>query len=416
MPFSEKTINTLRSTVESACDDQRKGIPGATVVVVDKNGNELFAHSAGRRGVASRENMTLDNIYWIASCTKMITAIACMQLVEQGRLKLDDGEQLEGLCTELKTLNVLREDGTMEEKKRQITLRMLLTHTSGLGYAPFNERLRDWGYPAGLDEMSGRIEAMISPLMFQPGEGWEYGVSIDWAGVAVERVTGKKLNDYMRVNILQPLGIRNMSMFPTEEMKLKLAYMNHREHDGTLRPRDHLLQRPLLVKDEEEIARVFNSGGAGMYAQPQEYCKILAMFLNDGKCPKTGAEILKSTSIAEMFTNQVPRFPDFGRQGMASAKPDVTNPIPQLYPVPGDPPQGWGLSFMLSNGGPTGRSKTTAHWAGVANCWWWCDREQGVAGLVTTQILPFGDDKVLKLWFDIETEVYVALNAAKEEQ
>lgn len=176
MPLTEKTLNTLRATIDSACNDRRKGIPGAAVVVVGKDGDELFAHSSGPRGVASREDMTLDSVFWIASCTKMITGIACMQLVEKGLLRLDDGEQIEGLCPELRALKVLREDGTLEEKKRPITLRMMLSHTGGFGYTFFNERLRDWGYPAGVDEISGRFEDVIMPLLFQPGEGWEYGV------------------------------------------------------------------------------------------------------------------------------------------------------------------------------------------------------------------------------------------------
>lgn len=176
-PLTEQTLNTLRSTVDAACYDHSKGIPGATVVVVGKDGEELFAHASGRRGMASTEEMTLDSVYWIASCTKMITGVACMQAVEKGLLRLDDGDQLEGLCPELKALQVLKEDRTLEDKKRQITLRMLLTHTAGFGYSFFNVRLRDWGLPAGIDEFSGRLEDMISPLLFQPGEGWEYGVS-----------------------------------------------------------------------------------------------------------------------------------------------------------------------------------------------------------------------------------------------
>lgn len=141
---------------------------------------------------------------------------------------------------------------------------------------------------------------------------------------------------------------------------------------------------------------------------------ILAVLLNDGKCPTTGAELLRASTVTEMFTNQVPDFPDLGRQSIPAAMPDLTNPIPELYPVPGNPPQGWGLTFMLSNGGPTGRSRDTAHWAGLANCWWWCDREQGVAGMVATQILPFADGQVFKLWTDVEKEVYVGLRAAGE--
>lgn len=99
-----------------------------------------------------------------------------MQLVEKGILNLDDGEQIEKLCPELKTLKVLKKDRTFEEKKKAITLRMLLSHTAGFGYSFFNERLRDYNYPAGQDEFNGRIEEMIQPLLFQPGEGWEYGV------------------------------------------------------------------------------------------------------------------------------------------------------------------------------------------------------------------------------------------------
>lgn len=176
MPLYEQTINTLRSAVEAACSDKQTGVPGATVVVVDRNGNELFAHAAGRRGVASSENMTTDSIFWIASCTKVVTGIACMQLVEKGVLRLDDGEQIETLCPELKTLKVLREDGSLENKNKAITLRMLLSHTAGFAYSFFNEALRNHKYPAGLDEFSGRMEDFKTPLLFQPGERWEYGV------------------------------------------------------------------------------------------------------------------------------------------------------------------------------------------------------------------------------------------------
>jgi CubicO group peptidase (beta-lactamase class C family) len=163
--------------VEKSCENPQQDIPGTSVVVVGKDGNELFAHAAGKRGLASNEDMSLDNIFWIASSTKMLVGLACMQLVEQGVLSLDDGAQTETLCPELKSLEVLRPDGTMEKKNKAITLRMLLTHTAGFGYTFFNERLRDWSFPAGVDEFSGRIEDMKTPLLFQPGEGWEYGVS-----------------------------------------------------------------------------------------------------------------------------------------------------------------------------------------------------------------------------------------------
>lgn len=177
MPLDAEATSHLRGIVDKACENQETGIPGATVVVVGKDGKELFAHSAGKRGSGSKEPMTLDHVFWIASCTKMIVGIACMQLVEQGTLKLDDGTQIESLCPELKNLEVLRSDGGVEQKRKEITLRMLLTHTSGLGYTMFSERLKEWSLPVGVDEFSGRIEDVTQPLLFQPGEGWEYGVS-----------------------------------------------------------------------------------------------------------------------------------------------------------------------------------------------------------------------------------------------
>ncbi|KAJ5165282.1 Beta-lactamase-like protein [Penicillium coprophilum] len=411
MTLNEQAHSRLCGIIDKACEDQRSGIPGTTVVVVGKDGNELFTHSAGKRGTGSKDPMTLDNIFWIAACTKMLVGFACMQQVEQGILRLDDEEQTEGLCPELKTLKVLQPDGSLEEKKHAITLRMLLTHTSGFGYTFTNERLRQWSYPVGMDEFSGRIEDVKMPLLFQPGEGWEYGVGVDWAGITLERATGLTLNDYLQKNVFLPLGIKDMSMIPNHDMRQRLAYMNSRSPDGTLRSRDHLLRAPLIVdlNNKTEIARVFNSGGAGMFAKPQEYCKVLAVLLNDGTCPKTGNKLLRKETVDEMFSNQIPQFPNYSRQGIPDAKPDLTNPVPEFYPVSGNPPQGWGLSFMLSNGGPTGRSNSTGHWAGLPNLWWWVDREKGVAGMFCIQILPFADAKVNGLWGAIEAEIYNAL-------
>jgi CubicO group peptidase (beta-lactamase class C family) len=129
MSLSSEVIQNLKKSVDAACADPKTSIPGTSVVVVGKDGKELFAYAAGKRGVASSENMTLDSVFWIASCTKMIAGLACMQLVEQGKLHLDDGEEMEQLVPELKEIKVLQKDGSLVEKKRKITLRMLLSHT-----------------------------------------------------------------------------------------------------------------------------------------------------------------------------------------------------------------------------------------------------------------------------------------------
>jgi len=124
-----RTLEALKSRINSACSDQDNGLPGAAVAVIGKDGKFLFSHAGGQRGHGSPEPLTTDNVFWIASCTKMITGIACMQLVEQGKVPLDDANELERICPELKDVKVLQEDGTLVDKKRGITLRMLLTHT-----------------------------------------------------------------------------------------------------------------------------------------------------------------------------------------------------------------------------------------------------------------------------------------------
>lgn len=104
--------------------------------------------------------------------------------------------------------------------------------------------------------------------------------------------------------------------------------------------------------------------------------------------------------------------PNFARQGIPAAKPEQTNPAPELYPQEGNPPQGWGLSFMITQeAGATGRGRNTAWWAGIANLFWWCDREKGVAGMIASQVMPFGDMSVMGQWGACEAAVYQALGA-----
>ncbi|KAI4242170.1 MAG: hypothetical protein L6R40_004213 [Gallowayella cf. fulva] len=422
----------ISNAIDQVTADGSK-IPGCVFCVVNKHGKVLFEHASGRQGAGTQARMTLESIFWIASCTKMICGIAAMQLCEQGKISLDDADKIEELCPELKEIRILKsvnEQGKPEliDKKTRITLRMF--------YSFFNENLRQWGQPFGCDEFSGlQKDVLDSPLLFEPGTKWEYGVGIDWAGTVIERISGMSLDDYLQKNIFQPLGIKNISFFPSDEMKNNLAHMHQRDTNGNLRARNHLLRRPLVVTGDE-VKRTYNSAGAGCFAQPAEYCQILATLLNDGVSPTNSTRILSQASITEMFTNQIPQFPNFGRQDIPAAKPDLTNPIPDMYPQPPEQPQGWGLTFMLTlHPGPTGRGANTAWWAGLANLYWWCDREKGVAGMCASQILPFAgtwsrflspiswggshfgryayfcvvDPNVLGLWAQVESMVYANL-------
>ncbi|KAF2088808.1 beta-lactamase family protein [Saccharata proteae CBS 121410] len=387
-------------------------VPGCVFVAVDKTGRLLTSHCSGNVGANTQKPMSLDTVFWIASCTKMITGIACMQLVEQGKLSLDDHEVVYKIAPEIKEKQVLQSDGTLVPKKREITLRMLLNHTAGFGYTFFSEKLRDYGRPMGFDEFSGDArDIMDMPLVNQPGETWEYGTNIDWAGILVERISGMNLNDYFHEYIFEPIGLKNITMFPTESMLKNLAYMHQKQPDGKSTECDHLLRRGSNARTKEEQSRIFCSGGAGCFANPTDYCQILATLLNDGVAPN-GTRILSKDTVDEMFTNTIPDWPDFSRMGISAAKPHQTNPAPELYPQPGNPPQGWGLTFLMTNldgQAQTWRGKNCAQWAGLANLFWWCDREKGVAGMIASQVLPFGELDVIMPWYTCEQAVYDGL-------
>ena len=204
------------------------------------------------------------------------------------------------------------------------------------------------------------------------------------------------LNEYFQTHIFAPLNLHHITLFPTPQMRSQLAHMHQKvtSSDGkqSVRARDHPYRRP-LISSASEISSVYNSAGAGCFGRPTDYAQIIAALLNDGVSPTTQKRILSKSSVDEMFSNQISKFPDFGRKGIKSAKPTYTNDIPDLYPQPRDQPQGWGLTFMLTiHEGATGRGKNTGHWAGLPNLFWWADRENGIGGIIATQILPFGGE------------------------
>ncbi|KIW87187.1 uncharacterized protein Z519_12298 [Cladophialophora bantiana CBS 173.52] len=398
----------LHKRLIDAVADPVKGIPGAVVCVVNKSGKLIFSEAQGKIGSQSPEPMELATIFWLASCSKLILSIACMQLVERGLLNLDDPDQVELLCPRLKAVQILKQDSNGElgfvSKNNRITLRMLLTHTAGFNYAPYCPPLRDW-----ILSHSRNFVDFDQPLITEPGEDWHYGFNNEWVSLMVELASGQRMEDYLRNNIFEPLGLENATLFPNEVMQQKLAKMNHRSStDGSLKEGHHFMQSILDIANEDDKSSAFQNAAGGIFSRPVEYCEIIATLLNGGLSPTTNARILRSSTVDIMFLNQIPQFPDFARKGIPSALPEDTNPIPELYPSqPHHQPQGWGLSFMLTlEPTPQGRGPFSASWAGMANCYWWADRHKGVGGFVGTQIVPFADHKVIDLVSDVESLVY----------
>lgn len=406
--LSESAIEQLKKVIDSSVANPKFDLPGASVAITNSKGDDLFTYASGYTGASAQDKLTTDSIFWIASCTKLLASIACLQLVERGQADLDSTELIEKYLPELKNLPIAtsEEDGSIKlsPKKNKITLRHLLSHTSGLGYSFFSEVLQKYSDFFKIDEFDASTEReLLFPLLFEPGSNWSYGVGIDWAGTLLSRITGKTLNQFITENILIPLHVEETGMEPDETLRKKFVKMNFRNNEnGELIETDHIYKKVL----KGDYQNIFHSGGAGVFSKPKEYIKVLATILNDGVSPKTGARILEKSTIDLMFTNQIPNFPNFARNPIKAANPQLTNPIAELYPQ-GDKPQGWGLSMFLNlHETATGRGNNSGWWCGLANLWWWIDRENDIAGFVGCQILPFGDAKVLKLWADVETVIY----------
>ncbi len=382
----------LREAVESG------RVPGVVAAAAMPDG-VLYGGAAGTRSLPGGRPMTLDTIFWVASMTKAITGIAAMQLVEQGRLALDQpaGEIVDGLRKPL-VLEGFDPAGqpSLRPAKRPVTLRALLTHTSGFVYDMWNETMLRYHQQTGLPAVrSGRLAALDAPLLFDPGERWDYGIGIDWAGRMVEAVSGERLDAYFRNHIFAPLGIRDTAYLLSDDQHARRAGMHGRKPDGRLEPLE------TAPPGEPE----FFPGGSAIHTTAGDYLSLLRMLLGGGALD--GVRVLRPETVALMGQNHIG---DLLVRPLRTAMPELTNDFEAL---PGMPKK-WGLTFLINTeDAPTGRSAGSLAWAGLTNCYYWLDPKKQVAGVLLTQILPFADAEVLRLFESFETAVYSELAAVR---
>ena len=374
-------------------------IAGATAFIGNRAGT-ISSHAAGIADPATGAAMKPDTIFQIASMTKAITSVAAMQLVEHGRLSLDG--PIEAVLPALAAPQVITGfDGAgnvvLRPATRPITLRHLLTHTSGFGYAFMSaDMLRAFG-PAG-PPAPGSIASITSPLLFDPGEGWEYGISTDWVGRAVEVASGQSLGEYLANAILTPLGMVDTGFRLSDPQMARRAALLSRGEGGTLTP------FPIEMNGGVDIE--FDSGGGGLMSSGPDYLRFVRMILNGGSLD--GATILRPETVAEMSRNQIGH--------LRAGKMDSTMPM-FSHPYDGFPDMhsNWGLGFLINpQTGPSGRAPGSLAWAGIANSFYWIDPESDITGVLMMQFLPFGDPHALALYADFEKAVYGRLNSPNQ--
>jgi methyl acetate hydrolase len=379
---------------------EEKEVPGAVAMAATRNG-VMYEGAFGLRNLDTGPAMTVDAVFRIASMTKAVTSVAAMQLVEAGKLQLD--EPIGGVVPELASPQVLEGFNAsgrprLRPAQRPITLRHLLTHTAGFGYDTWNPELRRYAEvtrspPRG----GGKLASLQMPLVFDPGERWEYGINTDWVGRAVEAGGEKALDAYFRDHILMPLGMTDTGFALSDAQQGRLVSAHQRQPDGSL--------KPLAI--ETPVQREFFSGGGGLYSTARDYLTFLQMLLHNGRFD--GAQLLQAETVTMMAQNQIG---DINAGIMKTSMPELSNDVDFF---PGIPCK-WGLGYMISTQpGPSGRSAGTMTWAGLYNSYYWIDPQQRVTGVILTQILPFADARAVRLYGQFEHGVYDALKTRREE-
>ena len=402
------TTSARRATAQGSAKAQIDGIlrqavdakevPGVVAMAATDKG-VLYEGAFGLRALDQSAPMTLDTVFRIASMTKAITSVAAMQLVEQGKLKVE--EPVPNIDPGLGSPQVLEGFDAagapkLRPAKRPITLRHLLTHTAGFSYdiwdADTGRYIKAAGLPA---RTTGKLASIRTPLSFDPGDKWEYGVNIDWAGRLVEVLSGQSLDVYFRDKIFAPLGMKDSGFVVSAEQRSRQARVHARQADGVLAPQPW---ESAPVANPE-----FWSGGGPLYATARDYLTFLQMLLNGGS--GNGVRLLKSETVAEMNKNHTGNIP---AGIMKTQNPGLSNDV-DLFP---GAEIRWGLGYMLNmQPGPNGRSAGTVSWGGIFNTYYWVDPSKRVTGLIMTQILPFADPRALKVYGQFERGVYEALKA-----
>ena len=391
---SQTDLSKLKPTADSLLERavQAGHIPGVVAAASSSQGT-VYEAAFGERALGQGVAMTPDTVFWLASMTKPIVGAAAMQLVEQGKLTLD--EPAAKFLPELADVKLLTGwdsagQPLLQAPKAQITLRQLLTHTAGFTSDIWNadsaRYLKTMNLPrAG----SGKKIALSVPLIFEPGTRWEYGINIDWAGQVIAAVSGMRLGEYIQKNIAEPLGMDSTGFRISPSMRARLATVHQRDPlTGTLST------TPFEVSQDTE----FDPGGGGLYSTAGDYLRFTRMILNQGR--GNGHQILKPETVALMSKNAMGPL----RVNLLRTQNQAASLDAEFFT---GIEKSWGLTFMINEQqAPTGRSAGSLAWAGLPNAFFWIDPKKDLAGVILMQVLPFVDPHALGLFTAYEKAVY----------
>ncbi len=370
----------ISAVLKDATD--RGDVPGVVVAVVNKEG-VLYNEAFGKRSTLSNTAMTKDTIFNMASMTKPVTSVAIMMLVDEGKLTLDD--DVAKYLPKWKNPQVVSTfnaaDGSVELRpaKRPITIRHLLTHTSGIGYGFSSPTLTKIMARTKQNELD-------SPLLFDPGESWAYGASTRVLGHVVEAISGQTIDVFLDSRILKPLGMNDTSYLVPTTKYSRVVAVNAREKDGTFVERPMPATLPATVQ-----------GDGGLYGTASDYGQFLRMLLNGGRLGST--RILSEKSAKTIFENHMGKV-------VVQPQESANQSLSRNFPVGAGKDQ-WGLGFQLAAEKQANRrSPGSGTWAGIFNTHFFIDPSREIGVIVMMQTLPFYDEASMKVYAGVEEAVY----------
>ena len=377
----EKMKSDLEATM------QANNVPFASFGVTDARATRMHTHIGSVGGAALDDT----HIFRIASMTKPIVTLAALQLVAGGDLRLD--QPMKEVLPELGEVQVVSRNGgelVFAPLARDITLHHLLTHTSGYAYDFHAEMIAEL---VALEKIAGVASDndafLAAPLIFQPGENWEYGINIDWAGKIVEKVSGVDLNEYVKANILRPLGMEHTSFSINDLSADALVPLGLRDDDGNLSDVSELMPN---VTDGPYL------GGGGLYSNVGDYMKFMRMVLQNGQGPDR--EILAGSMVRDMFANQIG---DMQVGYMPSQNPMLAKSHGWFEGTS----MKWGYGFMVNETEVAGRRSAGAGaWSGLYNTFFSIDPARETACVVMMQMLPVYNEAALAVFDTFERAVY----------
>jgi CubicO group peptidase (beta-lactamase class C family) len=370
MGLSGPKLEEVKNAVQRLVD--QKEFAGA-VTMVARHGKVVQVNAIGMMDIEAGKPMKPDTIFRIYSMTKPVTTVAAMMLYEEGKFQLDD--PVSKYIPELKGLRVQAEKGSdTVEAKREMTIRDLMRHTSGLTYGFFGSGVDKLYQERRVLDPTSNLQEMVTklgkiPLLNQPGARWNYSVSTDVLGRLVEVVSGKSLDAFFEEQIFKPLDMKDSGFFVPEGKSERFSANYSRGEKGALKANDvpaksGYLKRPKLL-----------SGGGGLVSTARDYTRFCQMLLNGGELQ--GTRLLKKETVQLMSSNQLPD------EAMPLSMPGAKLPTKGL---------GFGLGFavLLESAQPESTGIAGEYfWGGAASTGFCICPKHDLAIVVMTQFMPY---------------------------